>query len=317
MKIDNNAQLQSFIKTLGEDIYAEELKVFEQEIDIERFQIFSKKTLLLQWYFNQELTAESYESDSHMYHNALDEDLKNGLIQGFSIELNIGYFKDYWGKDRARSEMIKLAKDGFLIRKDIKNYSITPLGEVCPKFIYFKFLEEIIGVQKLWKLMKLDLTKDNLQNIDPKITIEDLESRFIVIKGKNKFTFHAKFEELIEFIKNPPEFYPKEFQIFKENLSSWIANSLIREFDKKLVRFTISGKNLHYFKNKLDKIFYEDNEIFDVESLFKKRNDFTSVAIFFTKLIGASLSIYNTNEFLLKNFFSVLKKSRILLIMDG
>lgn len=253
MKLDNNAQLQFFMRTLAVNIKTEsDLKIVKQIIDIERIQTFSKKMLLLQWFFFQD--PKYYESDSQMYKNALDREFKDGLIQKLSIELNIGLLKDDWGKENARTEMRKLAKDGILIRKDFKNYVISQLGKECAKFIYFKILENLISIQKLWKLIKLDLTKHNLQNIDPKITIEDLENWFIIRKINDKFTFHKKFTEFIEFLKNHPELYPREFQIIKENLISWIVNSIIRELDSRNVRFTISGKNIHYFKDKLDKI---------------------------------------------------------------
>ena len=85
--------------------------------------------------------------------------MKNGLIQKLSIESNIGFLKDDWGKDNIRAEMGKLAKEGVLIRKDIKNYVITNLGKECAKFIYFKILESLIGIQKLWKLILLGSTK--------------------------------------------------------------------------------------------------------------------------------------------------------------
>ena len=169
--MDEQIQLQSFLKSLSNDIKDEEvLKLIEQIVDIERIQTFSKKMLLLQWFFFDD--PKFYKIDAQMYKNALDADLKDGLIQRFSIEFNIGLLKDDWGKDNVRTEMAKLTKDGILIRKDIKNYKITELGRECAKFIYFKILESLVNIQNLWKIVKSDLTKQNLQNIDPKITID-------------------------------------------------------------------------------------------------------------------------------------------------
>jgi len=48
MKIDDKIQLQSFLKSLSNDIKDEEvLKLIEQIVDIDRIQTFSKKMLLL------------------------------------------------------------------------------------------------------------------------------------------------------------------------------------------------------------------------------------------------------------------------------
>ena len=267
MKIDHETQLLSFLKTLSKDIKDEEvLKLIEQIVDIERIQTFSKKMLLLQWFFFE--SPKYYKSDSQMYKNALDADLKDGLIQRLSIELNIGLLKDDWGKDNARTEMGKLAKDGILIRKDIKNYKITELGRECAKLIYFKILESLIGIQNLWKIIKSDLTKQNLLNIAPRMTIEELINWFIIKKVDNQYIFHKGFTELIDFLKNHPELYPRQFEIIRDNLVAWIRNSLISELDKKHARFTISNKDIHYYKDKLKEIDW----IYNIKCQYNRRD---------------------------------------------
>ena len=119
MKMDDKAQLQVFLKTLSYDIKDEQLlKSIEQIIYVDRIQTFSKKMLLLQWFFFDD--PDYYKSDAQMYENALKPEVKDGLISRFSIEFNIGMLKDDWGKDNARTEMGKLAKESIFIRKDIK-----------------------------------------------------------------------------------------------------------------------------------------------------------------------------------------------------
>ncbi|KKM83596.1 hypothetical protein LCGC14_1307800, partial [marine sediment metagenome] len=266
-------------------------------------------------------------------------------------------------------------------------------------------------IQNLWKIVKSDLTKQNLQNIDPKITIEDLTNWYIIEEVENNYIFHERFVELIEFLRIHPELYPMEFKIIKENLISWIKNSILSDLVSKNVRFTVSGKNIQYFKNKLedidwiykikcqydrselnlfdwatkknykfntyskdenlyrflsrfivliapagygksvllnqlsielltnsnlekykvvplylslkkfqvknDKIFYAEKELIEVSALNSENIDSKNFEFIFTKLLDATLLNYQTNELMLKIFFSNLIKHRILLILDG
>lgn len=253
MKIDNSNQLKLFIKSLYRDISDQEvLEEIESIINIDRLQKFSKKMLLLQWYFYQD--NEDFQSDQKMYNNALRHDIDNGLMQRFSIEKNLGLLKDDWGKESARSEMRKMAKQGILIKKDMKNYVITKLGEICSNFLYFKILESLLGVKNIWKLIKSDVTKIGLRNIDPNITINDLENWFVIEKQDEQFKLTQKFITLIDFLRAHPELYPYEFNIILDNLYLWVKNSIILNLDKKNVRLTISDNKIKYFKEDLKKV---------------------------------------------------------------
>jgi len=253
MRIDDSTQLRLFLKILAKDIPNQEtIRKIESIIDIGRVQTFSKKMLLLQWFFYQ--GDNEFQTDQKMYDNALLRDVDGGLIQRFLIEKNIGLNKKEWGKINARSEMKKLAEQGITVRKDMRNYVITETGEICALFLYFKILESVLGMENIWNLIKADLTKLNLQNIEPKITIEDLENWFIIEKVDKQFKFTTKFIQLIEFLRNHPELYPHESNIIWENLFFWVKNSIISNSDKKNVRLTLSGKNINNFKENLTDI---------------------------------------------------------------
>ena len=97
MKIDNSKQLDLFLKSLYKDVEDQRiLDGIESIINVDRLQTFSKKMLILQWYFYQ--GSEDFQLDQKMYDNALKREIENGLIQRFSIEKNLGLLKDDWGK---------------------------------------------------------------------------------------------------------------------------------------------------------------------------------------------------------------------------
>ncbi|MFW9882624.1 MAG: hypothetical protein ACFFG0_56905 [Candidatus Thorarchaeota archaeon] len=255
----DRVQLDNFIKAISRDFNQDELKLIEHIIDVDKRQSFTKKMFILQWYFYE--GDEDFPDDASMYRNALFETKKNSLIQRFNIAITKigGTVKlldpgDRTGYQAARSEMNKMIGEEILFRKEWKNKVLTEIGKLCAKFLYFKLLEEKIGVKGIWNLLNLELNEKNLQIIKHDLSIKDLFNWFIVEDNKGDYQFKNNFLELIEFLKDHPELYPKEFKIITNTLLSRLKNTLINNLDEIDARLTKSGNKIYYYKDVIENI---------------------------------------------------------------
>ncbi|MGQ4876213.1 MAG: hypothetical protein ACP6IY_19265 [Promethearchaeia archaeon] len=261
MSNENNdkIQLKDFLKVISKDYNKDELKVIEHIIDVDKRQSFTKKMIILQWYFYEGI--DDFSDDAKMFRNALRESEENGLIRRFNIaNSKIGFFvkhfesDDRTGEKSARTEINKMIKDKIIFKKDWKNKRLTKIGKLCAKFLYFKLLEEKISVNGIWQLINIKLEEKNLSFIETDLSIKDLINWFIIKECKGGYCFTDKFLELIEFLKDHPELYPKEFKIITDTLLSRLKNTLIHNLDKLEARLTKSGNKIYFYKDNLKDI---------------------------------------------------------------
>jgi hypothetical protein len=192
-----------------EGTYSErQLDKAKQIINIDSSQSFTKRMLVLQWFLFE--NSDMANVFNKMIDNVENQQNPNGLYKRLKIYETIGALANNYdeevtkGSKSARTDLYKMAKEGIIFRSDGKNKKLTDLGHLCGHFIYFKVLEGLIGIKRLWEIIKTDLTKKELQDVDPNITIQDLESWFIIERESGGYVFTREFNDFIHFFEAHP-----------------------------------------------------------------------------------------------------------------
>src|SRR5271157_5102474 len=264
----DQVQIDNFLKTLENEFPKKDLEKISPILDFNKIMRNTARMFVMHWYFNQDqFNAISYEKEDKKkisyeqeYKNAMDQVDENNVIKRFlTKQVNATIIEEFPTRDTAtpssmRATMNDCVDKDHLFLRDGRNIWLTSLGINCGHFLYFKALENRIGVSKLWDIIKTELKEGNLQNIDPKITTADLIRWYIIEKKNENIQFTDIFKNFIDFLQYHPELYQEESKIILDNLLDWINNTIVQILDEKNVPLTKSAKKIYSFKQNLSDV---------------------------------------------------------------
>ena len=242
---------ENFLQKIKQEYGIEKISLIENLIDFNREKEILQRLLLFQWWL---LGEEVINYDlSTLVSLVADTNDPDCLFHKFRTSIQNYSYTDKFniipeGKIKGHSSLRdfprKWAEQDIILTKVGKNYRLTELGRICGNYIFFKILIGEISKKDLLNLIQLE--GNSYAKIFDEFDISDLIRLNIVQNKKNKsgnYNYTQNFIELIEFLHNFPELYPKELNMIQKSFS----NKLFHQYISNL-----SANHRNLLKNKED-----------------------------------------------------------------